>query len=382
MGTHPIFESDFDCLTDNRYRMNGTNNNPSIYEIEMSDESDDNHKRRMVTQDDFSLASPLGWIAEILVRLSMGAILLGSYVAAPQFIRHVEPSQWYHYNYPHKEEETVTELALFLSIIFIPPMITLSVILYSYCCKTSGWREKYKNGRMKKRILSEIIVAFLAFSMSYLATGLITDITKNLYGRPRPDFLSRCYGPKDISDQDTYWITLPSKDPLRANAMTEAQTEALRLYNSSRAEPHVEYNNSKNITFPYIEDIGPIIQWSDCINDSKELIVKDGRRSFPSGHTSFIFAGAMFCALYSGYWLGTWRSSLSLGLGSKSRNFPGVSAKLATVFVFLLPAIYVGASRTRDYRHHPSDVIAGAIIGSVTSFIIFFQYYSYSRMWR
>ena len=70
--------------------MNRTNNNPSIYEIEMSDESDDNHKRRMVTQDDFSLASPLGWIAEILVRLSMGAILLGSYVAAPQFIRHVE----------------------------------------------------------------------------------------------------------------------------------------------------------------------------------------------------------------------------------------------------------------------------------------------------
>jgi membrane-associated phospholipid phosphatase len=235
---------------------------------------------------------------------------------------------------------------------------------------------------MKKRIISEIIVAFLAFSMSYLATGLITDITKNLYGRPRPDFLSRCYGPKGISDQEKYWITLPSKDPLRANSMTNGQKEALALYNSSRAEPHVEYNNGNNISFPYIEDIGPIIEWYDCINDGKKLMVKEGRRSFPSGHTSFIFAGAMFCALYSGYWLGTWRSSLALGLGSKSRNFPGVSAKLATVFVFLLPAIYVGASRTQDYRHHPSDVIAGAIIGSVTTFITFFQYYSYRRMWR
>lgn len=136
-------------------------------------------------------------------------------------------------------------------------------------------------------------------------------------------------------------------DPLRANALTSGQKQALALYNSSRAEPQGEYKNAKNKNFPYIEDIAPIIEWFDCINDNEKLIVKEGRRSFPSGHTSFIFAGAVFCALYSGYWLGTWRSSLALGMGSKSRNFPGVSAKLATVFVFLLPAIYVGASRTQ-----------------------------------
>ena len=76
-------------FSDNRFRMNGQNNNTSLYEIDMNDESDDNAKRT-VTQDDFYLASPLGWIAEILVRLSMGAILLASYIAAPQFIRHVE----------------------------------------------------------------------------------------------------------------------------------------------------------------------------------------------------------------------------------------------------------------------------------------------------
>lgn len=68
--------------------MNGQNNNTSLYEIEMSDSESD--AKRTVTQDDFYLASPLGWIAEILVRLSMGAILLASYIAAPQFIRHVE----------------------------------------------------------------------------------------------------------------------------------------------------------------------------------------------------------------------------------------------------------------------------------------------------
>jgi hypothetical protein len=76
-------------FSDNRFRMNGHNNNPSVYEINMSDESNDNNKRTVI-QDDFYLASPLGWIFEILVRLSMGAILLASYIAAPQFIRHVE----------------------------------------------------------------------------------------------------------------------------------------------------------------------------------------------------------------------------------------------------------------------------------------------------
>ena len=63
-----------------------TNNNP-IYEEEMLDSDD---KRSKDTKDDFSLASPLGWISEVLIRLIMGGILLGSYVGVKPFIRHVE----------------------------------------------------------------------------------------------------------------------------------------------------------------------------------------------------------------------------------------------------------------------------------------------------
>ena len=75
---------------DNRFRMNGNNNNPSIYEVEMSEDSDDNWKRTTETHDDFSLASPLGWITEVLIRLIMGAILLISYIVVDPFIRYVE----------------------------------------------------------------------------------------------------------------------------------------------------------------------------------------------------------------------------------------------------------------------------------------------------
>ena len=39
------------------------------------------------------------------------------------------------------------------------------------------------------------------------------------------------------------------------------------------------------------------------------------------------------------------------------------------------PAIYVGISRTTDYRHHPGDVIAGALVGITMTFFSFVQYF-------
>ena len=57
--------------------------------------------------------------------------------------------------------------------------------------------------------------------MAYLANGVITDVIKNAYGRPRPDFLSRCFTPTamDEEPEDVFvkangpnlWLTLPSR---------------------------------------------------------------------------------------------------------------------------------------------------------------------------
>ena len=61
----------------------------------------------------------------------------------------------------------------------------------------------------------------MVISLAFLTNGLVTGVIKNAYGRPRPDFLSRCFTPTGVSEsQDTrftqanaknLWLTLPSR---------------------------------------------------------------------------------------------------------------------------------------------------------------------------
>ena len=61
----------------------------------------------------------------------------------------------------------------------------------------------------------------MALSLALLTNGVVTDVIKNAYGRPRPDFLSRCFTPTGASENhdplftkangDNLWLTLPSR---------------------------------------------------------------------------------------------------------------------------------------------------------------------------
>ena len=115
--------------------------------------------------------------------------------------------------------------------------------------------------------------------------------------------------------------------------------EALRRFGENGAE-------KGDVAFPYIEDVMSLIDIPDCINSAGgiKLLLKGGRRSFPSGHTSFAFSGATFCALYCYYWLGKLRTRINLG---RSINFPGASIKVGMFFLCYVPAIYVAITRTQ-----------------------------------
>lgn len=312
-----------------------------------------------------------GWTWEVLVRLLLAIIFGLSALLIDPFMRFVEVQDWPSYNYPHAEPETVHPVLVFVLIVAFPVAL---LIIVTFTAQHFAWVKHRPKGHetrhsMKKRILAEWILLLLAGSMAYLLNGVITDVIKNLYGRPRPDFLSRCFTPNEDKfrrggSKQNEWITLPSRNYPFSN--TNLQKEAIRRFGANGTE-------KGNVAFPYIEDVGNMVEYQDCINSDDHFLRKGGRRSFPSGHTSFSFAGATLCALYSYYWLGK--------VSSKSINafgpikIPGYSMRIAALFIWLVPAIYVAISRTQDYRHFPTDVIGGALIGIITTTLVFVQYY-------
>jgi len=90
----------------------------------------------------------------------------------------------------------------------------------------------------------------------------------------------------------------------------------------------------------------------------------EGHYSFPSGHSSNSFAGMVFLTLYFMGKFKIWNNSKSTSLG-----------KALLVISPLIIAFFVAASRTMDYHHHFSDIIAGALIGTGLSFFSYFLYY-------
>ena len=87
-----------------------------------------------------------------------------------------------------------------------------------------------------------------------------------------------------------------------------------------------------------------------CFNSDPAKFL-DGRRSFPSGHSSTAFFGMTFLALYLAGLTGAWSLTRPEESGSPLRS------KLARLVLTLLPlgfATWVAVSRVEDYVGTPN----------------------------
>ena len=111
------------------------------------------------------------------------------------------------------------------------------------------------------------------------------------------------------------------------------------------------------------------IEWTSpgvpACHPARARDVLQGRKSFPSGHTSMAFAGMGYITIY---------------LTARLRVFPSQpdpnEASVWRMAVSWAPAVlatFVGISRTQDYWHHWEDVCVGALIGLSTSALAFVQ---------
>ncbi|KAJ0971542.1 hypothetical protein J5N97_019501 [Dioscorea zingiberensis] len=157
----------------------------------------------------------------------------------------------------------------------------------------------------RRRNVYDLHHAILGLLFSVLLTAVLTDAIKDAVGRPRPDFFWRCFPDgKDVYDNFT----------------------------------------------------------TSVMCHGEKSVIKEGHKSFPSGHSSWSFAGLGFLAWY---------------LAGKIKAFDrrGHVAKLCIVFLPLLAAALVATSRVDDYWHHWQDVFAGGLLGLVVASFCYLQFF-------
>lgn len=149
-------------------------------------------------------------------------------------------------------------------------------------------------------------VTLLGLLISILLTLFITDVIKNAVGRPRPDLLARC---------------LPRQDTPRDS----------------------------------------LVDWRVC-TQTDHHVLHDGWRSFPSGHSSFSFAGLGYLSLVIAGQCAVYRPRADL-------------ARVLFALAPLLGAVLIAISRCEDYRHDVYDVSVGSALGFGVAWATYRRYY-------
>ncbi|XP_033751251.1 phospholipid phosphatase 3-like [Pecten maximus] len=142
--------------------------------------------------------------------------------------------------------------------------------------------------------------------------------------------------------------------PFLFGAALEFLARGLTKYSIGRLRPHFfsvcrPDTNTFNCSTGYIEEY-------KCTGDPD--VIKQARLSFPSGHASFSVYSMLFLILY---------------IQVRMRWRQAVIVRPWLQLILFLMALYTCISRIFDYKHHWSDVLAGAIWGSVVAVFVVFK---------
>lgn len=225
-------------------------------------------------------------LLEVSIRVILLMIVCFMQVKVKPFLHHITESELQNYMRPRKDS-FVPPWLMVIIIVFVP-LIFLSVPYFL------------------TRNPEDTTQALLAWTLGLTINALITEGTKLLVGRPRPDYFFRCFPTGVVSLE---------------------QSEGLQ-----------------------------------CTGNIKDVM--EGRKSFPSGHSSFAFCSMGF---------------LSVWLCGRLRVFSCNRSEGLRVVVCLLPLVLataVAVSRTCDNHHHWEDVLVGSALGFLSSYVCYLLYYN------
>lgn len=181
--------------------------------------------------------------------------------------------------------------------------------------KTTTGKRKHTGPYRWRDRLWEFNCGFLGLLLSQGLAFVLTQVLKNACGKPRPDVIDRC---QPSQTQDPYPFGLSN--------------------------------------------------YTICTGDP--VLIKDGFRSWPSGHSSSAFAGL--------FYLSVWLCGKLHVLDNRGEVW-----KTLLVMVPVLGAMLVAVTRIMDARHHPFDVITGSLLGIICAYVSYRQYFPpVTEVWR
>ncbi|PVV03459.1 hypothetical protein BB560_002040 [Smittium megazygosporum] len=209
--------------------------------------------------------------------------------------------------YPHKSDTVPFWAAVMICYIF-PLLVVIGLTMF----------------RKGRKDWFAMHTGILALTATQAANQLFTNTIKNLAGRPRPDFISRC---------------APS-------------VQAINSANGFGSS-----NNANLVRDP----VFGLFTTSIC-TAKRDSVFYDGMRSFFSGHSSTAFAGMTFLSLF-------------LAANMKIYNRKAYTQRALVTTLPILVAGLIAVSRVSDYRHHWQDVLTGSIVGAAIAYFFYYIYY-------
>lgn len=277
-------------------------------------------------------------------------------------------------SFPFEHHETIPTWLLMVAGLIIPAIVVFVVSLVLVPGPTVN--KNTSKRLIWRRKIWEWNAGWMGLALSLATAFMITQGMKLLFGKPRPDLLSRCQ--PDLSRVQGAEVSFAGKD----------------------------YNPLW------------VLVTSDICTNTDDDILQDGFKSFPSGHASFSWAGLLYLTLFlaskfavaipwlpprpfstnPAYTSAESPSNLrSHGLLPTHQKEPTDSTHssytedkivpirnqaaappvytLALVLTPVCAAIYITSTRFTDYRHHGFDLIFGSLIGIVCSWFSFRWYH-------
>ncbi|KAK9467985.1 phosphatidic acid phosphatase type 2/haloperoxidase [Lipomyces arxii] len=240
----------------------------------------------------------LSYVFDYVILIALGAIWGYIALLPPNFSRFSLNDITL--QYPIADPETVTDGALIVYSVLLPSLVILA---WGLGIDMVRYRSPLKDR------LWEVNVGILGLALSVTLSNVITISLKGIVGRPRPDSIARCMPAPGSADATPYGLST-----------------------------------------------------IDICTQTDIMILNEGFRSWPSGHSSAAFSGLFYLALYLA-------GKLSL-LDNKGEVWKSI-----IVMTPVLGALSIAASRILDHRHHGTDVLTGSLLGVATSIMAYRLYY-------